>query len=246
MTEFQLDSEARDPVFFGSATSPTMSIQPATSQPDSSPVRLNAAVPNFDAVTTFGTVNFFDYKKGSWAILFSHPADFTPVCTTEFLEFGRRFANFEALNVKLLGCSVDSIYAHVAWMRNIEEKFGVKIPFPTIADLDQKVSRLYGMVQEVTYNTTAVRCVFFIDPNNILRASIYYPLNVGRNFDEIERVIKGLQFADKHKVACPANWQPGDKVIVPPPLTMNDAEARVKTQGLDIVDWYFSKKQVTE
>jgi peroxiredoxin (alkyl hydroperoxide reductase subunit C) len=178
-------------------------------------------------------------------ILFSHPADFTPVCTTEFVEFAKLHDELEKRNVAIIGNSIDSIYSHIAWTRNIEEKFGVKIPFPVIADLDQKVATLYGMVHAASSNTAAVRCVFFIDPQRILRAMIYYPLNVGRNFDEILRVIDALQTVDKHKVACPANWRPGDQVIVPPPVTAQLAEARVADKGLNVTDWYFSKKTIT-
>jgi peroxiredoxin (alkyl hydroperoxide reductase subunit C) len=177
-------------------------------------------------------------------ILFSHPADFTPVCTTEFIEFARRHDEFQKKNVALIGNSIDSVYSHIAWTRNIEEKLGVKIPFPVIADLDQKVSRLYGMVHEPSSVTATVRCVFFIDPKRTLRAMIYYPLNVGRNFDEIMRVVDALQTVDQHAVACPANWRPGEKVIVPAPMTAQGADQRVQQKDVELTDWYLAKKKL--
>jgi len=177
-------------------------------------------------------------------ILFSHPADFTPVCTTEFIEFARRSDEFESKNVALLGNSIDSLFSHIAWVRNIEQNFGVKIPFPIIADLDQKVARLYGMIHTPSSATAAVRCVFFIDPKRVIRAMIYYPLNVGRNFNEIMRVVDALQTVDKHGVACPADWTVGKDVIVPPPNTTKGAEERVLSKEFDVKDWYFSKRKI--
>jgi len=174
-------------------------------------------------------------------ILFSHPADFTPVCTTEFIAFARRAAAFEQKGAKLIGSSVDSNYSHIAWVRNIEEKFGVKIPFPIIADLDQKVARLYNMIHEPSAATAAVRAVFFIDPQMKIRAMIYYPMSLGRNMQEILRIIDALQTADKYQVATPADWKPGDKVIVPAPKTTEGAEERMKSP-YEITDWYLSKK----
>lgn len=207
-------------------------------------IELNGPAPDFTANTTQGPVKLSEWAKGKWVVLFSHPADFTPVCTTEFIEFARRQDDFAKRNVELIGNSIDSIYSHIAWIRNIEQNFGVKINFPVIADLDQKVARLYGMVHEPSSVTAAVRCVFFIDPSRNIRAMIYYPLNVGRNFDEIIRVIDALQTADKHKVAMPANWKVGDDVIVPAPLTAADAETRAKSSDLKVTDWYFSKKSL--
>ncbi|MCB9642231.1 MAG: peroxiredoxin [Myxococcales bacterium] len=207
-------------------------------------IALNGPAPDFQTNTTHGPITFSEWAVGNWVILFSHPADFTPVCTTEFIEFARRADDFAARNVKLIGCSIDSVYSHIGWVRNIEENFHVKVQFPVIADLDQKVARLYNMIHEPSSNTAAVRCVFFIDPSFKIRAMIYYPLNFGRNFDEILRVIDGLQTADQHGIACPANWKPGDKVIVPPPATQQAAEERVKTEGIEVTDWYFSKKSI--
>ncbi len=207
-------------------------------------LEINGPAPDFEASTTHGPIRLSKWAEGKWVVLFSHPADFTPVCTTEFIEFARRFEEFQNRGVKIIGSSVDSNYSHIAWVRNIEEKFDVKIPFPVIADLDQRVARLYGMIHEPSAVTAAVRCVFFIDPQMRLRAMIYYPLNVGRNLDEILRVVDALQTADMHSVACPANWKPGDAVIVPPPATVQEAESRTADGSLDVTDWYFSKKEV--
>lgn len=208
-------------------------------------LELNGPAPDFEANSTHGTLKLSEWAAGKWVILFSHPADFTPVCTTEFVEFAKLNDEFEKRNVKLLGNSIDSVYSHIAWTRNIEQNFGVKIPFPVIADLDQKVARLYGMIHTASAATAAVRCVFFIDPKQTLRAMIYYPLNVGRNFDEIVRVVDALQTADKHGVACPANWRPGQEVIVPPPVTAQAAETRAASKEFQVKDWYFSKKTLT-
>lgn len=207
-------------------------------------LELNGPAPDFEANTTHGPIKFSKWADGDWVILFSHPADFTPVCTTEFMAFAKRVENFKKRGVKLLGNSIDSIYSHIAWVRQIEKDFGVKIPFPVIADLDQKVSRLYGMVHEPSAATATVRCVFFIDPKMKLRAMIYYPLNVGRNFDEIERVVEALQTADREGVALPADWKPGDEVIVPPPQTVDAAEKRVADKELNVTDWWFAKKKL--
>ncbi len=209
-------------------------------------LELNAPVPDFEAQTTIGTIRLSEWAKDKWIILFSHPADFTPVCTTEFVEFAKRQREFEQKGVALLGCSVDSIYSHIAWARNIQDKFNVKISFPIIADLDQKVSRLYGMIHEHSSNTFTVRCVFFIDPKRVLRAMIYYPMNVGRNFNEIMRVVDALQTADTNKVACPANWTLGQDVIIPAPVTMDDAELRAASKEYLVEDWYFAMKKLPE
>lgn len=209
-------------------------------------LELNATVPDFEAQTTIGIIRLSEWAKDKWVILFSHPADFTPVCTSEFVEFAKCQSAFEQKGVVLLGCSVDSIYSHIAWVRNIQDNFGVKISFPIIADLDQKVSRLYGMIHEPSSNTATVRCVFFIDPKRILRAMIYYPMNVGRNFDEIMRVVDALQMADANKVACPANWTRGKDVIIPAPVTMDDAEQRAESKEYQVVDWYFAMKKLPE
>ncbi len=213
----------------------------SSANPEAPRLELNGPVPDFEANSTHGPIRLSQWSKGKWVILFSHPADFTPVCTTEFVEFGKMFPEFEKRNVALLGNSVDSVYSHIAWIRNIEQHFGVKIPFPVIADLDQKVARLYGMMHTPSSATAPVRCVFFIDPKRTLRAMIYYPLNVGRNFEEILRVVDALQVVDKHGVSCPANWRTGEDVVVAPPVTAQAAEERVKSKEFRVTDWYFSK-----
>jgi len=204
--------------------------------------RLGEKAPDFEAATTQGTLRLSDFK-GSWLVLFSHPADFTPVCTTEFIAFSQIYDELKKRNTELLGLSVDSTSSHIAWIRNVEEKIGVKIPFPIIADLDKKVGSLYGMIHPSQSRTETVRCVFIIDPEGILRAMICYPLTTGRNMNEVLRLIDALQTTDKHKVATPANWQPGEPVIVPPPKTQEEAEERLK-QGYDCKDWYFCKKKL--
>ncbi len=204
--------------------------------------RLNEPAPEFEAVTTAGTVRLSDYE-GSWLILFSHPADFTPVCTTEFVAFTEIYPQLQAKGVELFGLSIDSVYSHIAWIRNIEEKLGVKIPFPIIADLDKQVATKFGMIMPGESKTETSRCVFIIDPKGVLRAMIYYPLTTGRNMQEILRVIDALQTADKHGVATPANWKPGDQVIIPAPKTTEMAEER-KAAGYQYYDWYLSKKDL--
>jgi len=205
-------------------------------------LRLGEAAPDFEAVTTYGKLKLSDFS-GKWMILFSHPSDFTPVCTTEFVAFAEIHDELVKRNVQLIGLSIDSVFSHIAWVRKIKEKFGVTIPFPVIADLDMKVANLYAMVHPGESTTSAVRCVFVIDPEMKLRAMIYYPLNVGRNMQEILRLVDALQTADKHKVATPANWKPGDKVIVPPPATQESAEKRLK-EGYECVDWFLCKKKL--
>lgn len=213
--------------------------------PEAAPrIELNGPAPDFEANTTHGPIRLSQWEKDKWVILFSHPADFTPVCTTEFMEFAKMYEEFKKRNVALLGNSIDSVYSHIGWVKNIEKNFGVKIPFPIIADLDQKVARLYGMIHTPSAATATVRCVFFIDPKRNVRAMVYYPLNVGRNFDEILRVVDALQTVDKHGVACPANWRPGQEVIVPPPVTAQAADERVADKSLQVTDWYFSKKKI--
>ncbi len=213
--------------------------------PEAAPrIELNGPAPDFEANTTHGPIRLSQWEKDKWVILFSHPADFTPVCTTEFMEFAKMHEEFKKRNVALLGNSIDSVYSHIGWVKNIEKNFGVKIPFPIIADLDQKVARLYGMIHTPSAATATVRCVFFIDPKRNVRAMVYYPLNVGRNFDEILRVVDALQTVDKHGVACPANWRPGQEVIVPPPVTAQAADERVADKSLQVTDWYFSKKKI--
>jgi peroxiredoxin (alkyl hydroperoxide reductase subunit C) len=201
--------------------------------------QLNRPAPNFNAKTTHGQRTLEDYK-GKWLVLFSHPADFTPVCTTEFIAFARVAEQFAEINTELLGLSIDSVHAHIAWVLNIEEKFDVKIPFPIIADLSMEVANAYGMVQPGASDTSAVRATFIIDPDGVLRAMLYYPMSNGRSVDEFVRLVKAMQTSDANAVATPENWKEGDEVIVPPPHTVEDAKSR-KDKGHNYVDWYFSK-----
>ena len=205
--------------------------------------RLNEPAPAFDAPTTHGQKKLEDYR-GKWLVLFSHPADFTPVCTTEFMAFAKRHADFQAINTELLGLSIDSHYSHVAWVRNIKEKFGVDIPFPIIADLSMDVARAYGMIHPGAADTSAVRATFIIDPEGVLRAMVYYPMSNGRSIDEFVRLVKAMQTSDGNGVATPEAWQPGDKVIVPPPATVEEAAARAANDEYECTDWYFCKKTV--
>jgi peroxiredoxin (alkyl hydroperoxide reductase subunit C) len=202
--------------------------------------RLNEPAPDFEALTTHGRKSLADYR-GKWLILFSHPADFTPVCTTEFMAFARHAGDFAALDTELLGLSIDSHYAHIAWVRSIKESFGQDIPFPIIADLDMKVAQAYGMIQPGASDTQAVRATFVIDPEGILRARVYYPMTNGRSVDEFLRLVQALRTSDEHKVATPENWKPGDDVIVPTPQTVDAAEARM-AEGYETKDWYFSTR----
>ncbi|MBI9051541.1 MAG: peroxiredoxin [Anaerolineaceae bacterium] len=204
--------------------------------------KLNEPAPDFTAPTTHGVKKLSDYK-GKWLVLFSHPADFTPVCTTEFIAFAKHHKEFQALNTELLGLSIDSHYAHIAWIRAIKEKFGVDIPFPVIADLSMDVAHRYGMVQPGASATQAVRAVFIIDDKGILRAMVYYPLSNGRSIPEFVRIVKAMQTSDKYKIATPEGWQPGDKVIVPPPGTAEEAEKRMG-EGYECVDWFFCTKEL--
>jgi peroxiredoxin (alkyl hydroperoxide reductase subunit C) len=201
---------------------------------------LNQPAPAFKAPTTHGEKSLADYK-GKWLVLFSHPADFTPVCTTEFMAFAKRHADFQKLGCELLGLSIDSTFSHLAWTRNIKEKFGVDIPFPIIDDLSMRVAQSYGMIQPGASDTSAVRATFLIDPKGILRAMVYYPMSNGRSIDEFLRLLCALQTSDKHGVATPEGWKAGDKVIVPPPQTAAEAEKRM-TEGYECTDWYFCKK----
>lgn len=211
--------------------------------------RIGETAPDFQAKSTHGVIKLSDYlAKGKYILLFSHPSDFTPVCTTEFIEFARRADDFEKLNVQLIGVSIDSIYSHIAWVRDIEEHAKVKVNFPVVADLDQKVSQAYGLVHEAVSDTATVRAVFAIDPKGIVRALIYYPMQLGRNVDELIRVFQALQTTDQNSVSLPANWRPGDQVIVPAPATVDDAAKRTNGggAGLTVDTWYLSKKTLGE
>lgn len=201
--------------------------------------QLNEPAPDFVAKTTAGELRLSDLK-GKWVVLFSHPADFTPVCSTEFLAFAKRQKEFEELGVQLVGLSIDSIYSHLAWLKDLEEMSGIQINFPVIADLDMKVSKLYGMIHPAASETAAVRAVFIIDPNGILRGMLYYPLTTGRNIDEILRFIRALQFTDRTGLNTPADWQPGDPAIVKTPATWDElkADEAKKSQYTEYKRWY--------
>ncbi|MBN2144270.1 MAG: peroxiredoxin [Candidatus Aureabacteria bacterium] len=207
--------------------------------------------PSFEADTTQGHIRFPEDYKGKWVILFSHPADFTPVCTTEFMTFASMEKDFEALNCRLIGLSIDSHYSHIAWLRTIKEKIeykgmkNIEVNFPVIADLTMDVARKFGMIQPGESNVSAVRAVFFIDPQAKVRALMYYPLSTGRNFQEIKRMLISMQTVDKHQVATPADWQPGEDVIVPPPGSCGTAKERVEgaqKEGIRCLDWFICFK----
>lgn len=204
--------------------------------------RLNEPAPDFEAPTTHGVKKLSDYR-GKWLVLFSHPADFTPVCTTEFIGFASYYEEFKALNCELLGLSIDSNQSHIAWTRNIKQNFNIDIPFPIIADLSMQVAHAYGMIMPGASNTSAVRATFIIDDKGIVRAMVYYPMTNGRSIAEFVRLVTALQTSDQHTVATPENWQPGDKVLVPPPSTVEGAEKRM-TEGYECTDWFFCKKSL--
>ncbi|MCY3000535.1 MAG: peroxiredoxin [Planctomycetota bacterium] len=207
--------------------------------------RIGDLAPDFKALTTQGELELSKWQDGKWVILFSHPADFTPVCSTELTEFARRSAEFDKLNTKLIGLSIDSIHSHMAWRENLKAILGVSINYPMIADIDMKVAKLYGMLHDNASATATVRAVFLIDPKRVVRALVYYPLNVGRNIDEIVRLLTGLQTADKHGCACPVNWQPGDKVIVPPPKNETELAERDSHKEYERIDFYLRKKSLS-
>lgn len=211
--------------------------------PQRSLPRLNEPAPDFTAETTHGPLTL-SALRGKWIVLFSHPADFTPVCTTELVEFAKRYDEFQSLNTELIGLSIDSIYSHIAWVRSMEQNFGVKIPYAMIADLDTRIAQLYGMIHPGESSTATVRCVFVIDDKGSVRAMIYYPMTSGRNVNEIVRLIRALQTSDSNGVATPVNWQPGEQVIVPAPKTTSAAEARATDDSLSATDWYFAKKDL--
>ncbi len=216
--------------------------------------RIGDKAPSFKAKTTQGDINFPEDFKGKWIILFSHPADFTPVCTSEFMTFGSMAADFEALNCQLVGLSIDGLYSHIAWLRTIQEKIeykgmkNIEVKFPLIEDITMNVAKTYGMVQPGESSTQAVRAVFFIDPKGVVRTILYYPLSLGRNFDEIKRILIGLQTADNFNVALPADWRPGEDVIVPTAGSCGVAKDRMENAGGDMTcyDWFFCTKKVSK
>ncbi|MCG8306689.1 MAG: peroxiredoxin [Cytophagales bacterium] len=212
--------------------------------------RIGDAAPEFEAVTTQGNIRFPSDLNGSWVILFSHPADFTPVCTSEFMTFATMESKFAEANCKLVGLSIDGLYSHIAWLRTIKEKIeykgmkDVEVNFPLIEDIKMDVAKKYGMIQPNEDSTKAVRAVFFIDPKGIIRSIIYYPLSLGRNFDELYRVIIALQAADKFGVATPADWRPGDDVIIGPAGSCGTAKERMEDREIDCKDWFFCTKKL--
>mgnify|MGYP000262397098 CR=1 FL=1 len=216
--------------------------------------RIGDPAPEFKAVTTQGEINFPADYKGSWVILFSHPADFTPVCTSEFMTFAALEDKFAQANCKLVGLSVDGLYSHIAWLRTIKEKIeykgmkDVEVKFPLIEDITMSVARKYGMIQPGESSTKAVRAVFFIDPKGVIRAIIYYPLSLGRNFDELYRALIAMQAADAFSIATPADWQPGDDVIVPPAGSCGVAKDRMDGKEKDVTchDWFFCTKPISK
>ena len=205
--------------------------------------RIGDDAPDFTAITTHGEITFSDWQGDDWVILFSHPADFTPVCTTELTEFANRNAEFSDRGIKLIGLSIDSIHSHVAWVQNINEIMGTKIPYPLIADLDMKVANKYGLIHPGESSTATVRAVFIIDPDRKIRALIYYPLANGRNVDEVVRLIDSLQTTDSNSCATPVNWNVGEKVIVPPPKTEAEVEDRLNSDH-EKLSFYLMKKDL--
>lgn len=214
--------------------------------------RIGDMAPEFTVQTTQGPINFPADYKGKWVILFSHPADFTPVCTSEFMTFGSMQKEFEALNCQLVGLSIDGLSSHIAWLRTIKERIdwkgmqNIDVQFPLIDDITMNVAKNYGMIQPGESETKAVRAVFFIDPKGIIRTIIYYPLALGRNFDELKRVLIGLQTVDNFGVALPADWRPGDEVIVPAPSTMKAVAKRVEDKDMHCYDWFFCTKDISK
>ena len=214
--------------------------------------RIGDEAPKFNAVTTQGDINFPEDYAGKWVILFSHPADFTPVCTSEFMTFAHLESKFEKANCQLVGLSIDGLYSHIAWLRTIKDKIeykgmkNIEVKFPLIEDITMEVAKKYGMIQPGESKTQAVRAVFFIDPNGIIRAIIYYPLSLGRNFDEIYRALIAMQTADKFAVATPADWNPGDDVIISPAGSCGVAEERMagEDEELECEDWFFCTKKL--
>lgn len=215
--------------------------------------RIGENAPEFKAVTTQGDINFPSDYKGSWVILFSHPADFTPVCTSEFMTFATLEPKFNKANCKLVGLSVDGLYSHIAWLRTIKEKIeykgmkDVEVKFPLIEDITMEVAKKYGMMMPGESNTKAVRAVFVIDPKGVIRTIIYYPLSLGRNFDELYRVVIALQTADEFNVATPADWRPGDEVIVPTAGSCGVAKERMDNkENMHCYDWFFCTKPISK
>lgn len=206
--------------------------------------RIGDPAPDFEAPSTHGNLRFSNWRGNEWVVLFSHPADFTPVCSTEMAEFARRAKDFEQRGVKLLGLSIDSIHSHLAWRENLKQVLGVELPFPIIADMTMEVARLYGMLHDRVSTVATVRAVFVIDGKGVIRALVYYPMSVGRNMDEILRLVDALQTTDAHACATPVNWRPGEAVIVPAPKTVDEVAERLSRTDTERIDFYLSKKKL--
>lgn len=206
--------------------------------------RIGDTAPDFKAPTTIGEITFSDWQKGSWVVLFSHPADFTPVCSTELTEFARREGDFARKNTKLIGLSIDSIHSHLAWRENLKEILDIEIGYPLIADISMDVARKFGMLHDNVSATATVRAVFVIDPKRVVRALVYYPMSVGRNVDEILRLVEALQTTDAHSCATPVNWKPGEKVVVPAPKTVADVNERATHKEYERYDFYLNKRSL--
>lgn len=215
--------------------------------------RIGDPAPSFSAVSTQGPINFPGDYSGKWVIFFSHPADFTPVCTSEFITFASMQNQFAEYNTELVGLSVDGLYSHIAWLRTIKEKItfrgmrDVEVTFPLVEDISMEIARKYGMIMPGEDSTKAVRAVFVVDPKSVVRAVIYYPLSTGRNFDELLRLVKALQTADHYDVATPADWRPGEPVIVPPAGSCGTAKDRMAGEDADVQceDWFFCTRAIT-
>ena len=231
-------------------------MNPASTTPETTAANriplIGEIAPAFKAHTTQGPIDFPKDYAGKWVIFFSHPADFTPVCTTEFMTFAAMMPEFKALNCELIGLSIDSHYAHIAWLRTIKEKItyktmtNIEVTFPLISDMTMEVANAYGILQPGSSSTKAVRAVFIIDPKAKIRAVLFYPMSNGRNFPEIKRLLIGLQTSDKYNVATPADWQPGEDVIVPPPGSCGTAKQRVEKPDADAyaLDWFMTFKKL--
>ena len=207
-------------------------------------VKIGERAPDFEAVTTMGNISLNNYS-GKWVVLFSHPGDFTPVCTTEIISFVNSITYFNSLNTCLIGLSVDSLYSHLAWVYDIYRRTGIKVPFPIIADRNGEIARKYGMISNNVSTTETVRNVYIIDDKGIIRLILIYPMNVGRSIPEIIRSVQALQIADENDSSTPANWVPCEPLIIPPPQTLDNLieinnEINKNKNG---INWYLSFKQ---
>ena len=212
-------------------------MQTATDQPQNF-VRLADPAPDFAARTTMGPKRLSDYR-GNWLLFFSHPADFTPVCTSEFIAIARAAPRFAQLRCALLALSVDSLYSHIAWLRDIETRFGLEVPFPVVEDPAMTIARAYGMLDPAAASSATVRATYVIDPEGIVRAMSWYPMNIGRSVDELVRVVSALQASDRELASAPVNWKPGDAMLEPGALTVTEAVARPDGER----PWYMHERQ---